>query len=172
MSQRSFIFLFAILLVVFWFAIVKTKFVTRDPFQSPLVGKELVNFELARLDNYNGLYLTSEEIKNDKSGYKLINFFASWCVSCTIEHSSLLEISQLNNVSIYGIAWKDSSDKVDNWLKKHGNPYKIVALDVKGMTKFDFSLIGIPETLVVDENNIVVAHFRGPITFESVANLF
>lgn len=171
MSQRSFIIIFAIILVVFWLAIVKTRLVTRNPFESPLVGEQLPEFRLARIDNHNGLYFTNLDIKNDDAEYKILNFFASWCVSCRLEHNSLIEISTLKNVEIYGVAWKDVGDKVDNWLKTYGNPYTIVALDMKGTTKFKFSLIGIPETLIIDKNNVVIAHFRGPVTFDTVAKI-
>ena len=46
----------------------------------------------------------------------MINFFASWCPPCKVEHPFLLELSK--EFSIYGIAKKDNFIDINKWLEK------------------------------------------------------
>ena len=52
----------------------------------------------------------------------IINYFASWCAPCRVEHKVLDKFSRDN--IIIGIAYKDSKKNVKSFLEELGNPYK------------------------------------------------
>ncbi|NKB36075.1 MAG: DsbE family thiol:disulfide interchange protein [Gammaproteobacteria bacterium] len=133
---------------------------------SPLIGKPLPEFDLAQLhDQTQSL---------DKSMFLgevvLINFWASWCVSCRYEHPILLEYARSGNASIYGMNYKDTRSDALNWLKEYANPYRLSAFDPEGRTGIDFGLYGVPETYVVDQKGIIRYKHIGPISQEDMKN--
>ena len=46
----------------------------------------------------------------------VVNFFASWCESCQLEHPVLMKLAGAGKVAIYGVAWKDKAAPVVKWL--------------------------------------------------------
>lgn len=109
-----------------------------------------------------GEFLTHNDIKGS---YALVNVFASWCVSCLIEHPLLLKIKASRpNIRIIGIAWNDPPEATRQWLKKHGNPYHKIGIDQEGTAIFDLGVSGAPETFIVDPKGIILGHYKGPMT--------
>ena len=72
---------------------------------SNLISKKAPVFELQKLNNYK--LLTPRDLQN-KEQLKIVNFFASWCPPCKVEHPQLMELA--NNYKIYGIAKKDNGE--------------------------------------------------------------
>ena len=94
----------------------------------------------------------------------LINFFASWCAPCEVEHPILIEISDKHkNVFLLGINYKDKKNDAIEFLET-GNPYNNTAVDIKGEIAINFGVYGLPETFIVDENGIIIFKHVGPIT--------
>ena len=120
------------------------------------------------------LELDSEEkfsnldIKGGEKPYKLLHFFASWCGVCKKEHPDMMILSQHKNIEIIGVAWKNKAKTVNNWLGQKGNPYDRILIDRVGGTKHIFGLAGVPESFLIDDQNIIVVHFRGPINLENI----
>ena len=56
--------------------------------------------------------------------------------------------------------------KAIQWLKELGNPYSNIAIDAKGLIAIEWGVYGIPETFIVNQNNIVQYRHVGPITKE------
>ena len=94
----------------------------------------------------------------------LLNVFASWCVTCQIEHKYLMEIAKNNpDLKLIGLAYKDDPTATLNWLRKFGNPYSEIVVDREGLTGIDWGVYGVPETFVVDEKGIIVYKNIGAI---------
>ena len=60
----------------------------------------------------------------------IVNFFASWCTPCLAEHPLFTRLGEREGAAIVGIAWKNKRDDALPWLKKLGDPYKLVGLDL------------------------------------------
>lgn len=131
----------------------------KKPQESPLLGKNLPEFSLPAIGEGR---LESRSIK----GPAIINFFASWCVSCRYEHPALLELRQGRKIRIYGIAWKDKEANAAAYLKEQGNPYSAVGLDETGKTAISFGLTGAPESYVLDSGGKIVAVIKEPLSNE------
>lgn len=93
--------------------------------------------------------------RNDLVGQvTLVNFFASWCAPCRVEHAQLMAIKR-QGVHLIGIAYKDKNEDSLAWLAENGDPYSVVAADASGRTAIDFGVYGVPETYLVDKTGAV-----------------
>ena len=90
-----------------------------------LSNYDLKNFPEFQLNDLNGNPVQSESLK----GIKVLNVWASWCITCLVEHPFLTKLSE-QNIQIIGLNYKDSDLKANAWLKKHGNPYLFSIYDV------------------------------------------
>lgn len=96
-------------------------------------------------------------------GVKLVNFWASWCAPCRVEHP-LLKVLAEEGVPIYGINYKDDPAKALGFLAELGNPFAGVGADASGRMGLNWGLYGVPETFVIDGAGKVVLRYAGPIT--------
>ena len=112
-------------------------------------------FSLPNLENNSIIDNTSLD------GDYIVNVWASWCITCRVEHPYL---SQLNKggIRIIGLNYKDERTDASKWLKKFGNPYDVVIYDIKGTLALDLGVTGAPETFLVS-NGEVVAHYQGEV---------
>lgn len=94
---------------------------------------------------------------------KLVNFWASWCAPCRVEHPNLQMLAD-EGVVIYGVNYKDDPAKAMGFLRELGDPYTAVAADESGRTGLDWGLYGVPETFVLDADGTVILRFAGPVT--------
>jgi cytochrome c biogenesis protein CcmG/thiol:disulfide interchange protein DsbE len=98
----------------------------------------------------------------------VINFFASWCVPCRIEHPVLMRLAHDDHVPIYGIAYKDKPEDAGRLLAQFGDPYEVTGMDLDGQVGLDFGVYGVPETYVLDKTGTIRMRFVGPLTEEIV----
>lgn len=98
---------------------------------------------------------------------KLVNFFASWCAPCRVEHPNLAKLAA-DGLPIYGVNYKDDPARAQAFLAELGNPYTAVAADPQARTGLDWGVYGIPETFVLDGDGRVIFRFAGPLTQRSI----
>ncbi|MBI29001.1 MAG: Thiol:disulfide interchange protein DsbE [Alphaproteobacteria bacterium MarineAlpha5_Bin11] len=135
----------------------------KDPSAPPsaLLNKKIPNFYVE--DLINAEKTINQNILKDKK--VLINFFASWCSPCKVEHPLFLKIKEKNpNLIILGFNHKDKKNEALLFLKDLGNPYSLIGIDKDGKVAMDFGVYGLPETFVVNENGIIIFKHTGPIT--------
>jgi cytochrome c biogenesis protein CcmG, thiol:disulfide interchange protein DsbE len=126
---------------------------------SPLIGKPAPAFALPVLDDATTLSLESL-----KGRTVLVNFFASWCAGCQVEHPLLLKLANQDGVPIVGMDYKDEPADGREWLARRGNPYETVALDRHGAVGLDWGVYGVPETYVVGPDGTILYKHIGPVT--------
>lgn len=122
--------------------------------KSPMIGKQIPAFKLISLD---GDSLNNQEFTNE---VVVINFFASWCVTCLAEHEHLKELAK--NVRLYGIAWRDENTK--QYILEHGNPYHKIGIDKKGDIGIEFGITGVPQTFIIDKDGKIIFAYPGNLT--------
>jgi cytochrome c biogenesis protein CcmG/thiol:disulfide interchange protein DsbE len=139
---------------------------SRDPHEvpSPLVDKPAPAFRLAQLDD-PGKQLSPADLKGQ---VWLLNVWASWCVSCRVEHPLLVQLAKANIVPVIGLNYKDTIPLGRAWLADNGDPYKASVVDADGRVGIDWGVYGVPETFVVDKNGVIRYKQIGPITQESL----
>ena len=110
--------------------------------------------------------------KLDQSDFKneiiLVNFFASWCVPCIVEHDFLFELKKQKPIKIYGINYKDNIKNLEIWLEKLGNPYSKIGIDKTGITGINWGVNGIHESFLIDQNGIIKHKVTGVINEKQI----
>lgn len=106
-----------------------------------------------------------------QSPVHIVNFFASWCAPCVVEHPNLITLVQKTKAPIHGIVIKDSKVNIELYLKDHGNPYQTLSENNSDLSKI-FNIRGIPETYVLNHEGRVMLHFQGPIMRRDMETTF
>lgn len=138
----------------------------RDPSQvpSPLIGKAAPQFTLAQLHQPERTLSTADM----RGQVWLLNVWASWCVSCRVEHPLLLDLARANIVPVVGLAYKDKPQDGLAWLASNGDPYTLSIVDQDGRVGIDFGVYGVPETFVIDKTGVIRYKQIGPLTAEAL----
>jgi cytochrome c biogenesis protein CcmG/thiol:disulfide interchange protein DsbE len=131
---------------------------TGDELPSALVGQPAPALPDSPLGNLP--LATAEMLRGDVT---LVNFFASWCAPCRVEHPHLQALAA-QGVEVLGVAYKDDPASAAAFLDELGNPYAAAAQDPQGRAALDWGVYGVPETFVVDAEGRVVARMAGPVT--------
>ena len=138
----------------------------RDPREipSPFIDKPAPAFKLEQLHDAAKPFAPEDM----KGRVWMLNVWASWCVSCRVEHPLLVEMSKRNIVPIVGLNYKDQREAGVQWLTRFGNPYVLSAYDLDGRVGIDYGVYGVPETFVIDKQGVVRYKQIGPITPEAL----
>ncbi len=134
----------------------------RDPQVQPkaLVGKPVPDLTLPSLADGEPVKLRALAAAD---GPIVINFFASWCAPCEIEHPVLIGLKK-RGVRLVGVAYKDSAPKSQAFLDRLGDPFREVLTDRDGRAGIEFGVTGVPETYLVGRDGIILAKHTGPLT--------
>ena len=132
-----------------------------------LVGNKLADIELKGLQSKE--FITNDDFKNNK--YTLINFWASWCAPCRVEHPYLMMLSKNKDIKILGINFKDKKINALKFLKDLGNPYEYLTRDSNGKQSVNFGIYGIPESILIDNKLTIIKKFVGPLTKQDLNNI-
>ena len=158
--------IFVIFISVFLFIfLLQEKNPNKPP--SALLNEDLPKFKLVNLFDKK----ESLSTKDFKNKITLINFFASWCAPCKVEHPLFFEIKKNhNNLFILGINMQDEDNKAIDFLNLDGNPYDYVGIDKHGFIAVEFGVIGLPETFLVNSSGKIIYKYLGPLTKEVIKN--
>ena len=132
-----------------------------------LVGNKLGEIELVSFEDDS--IFTNDDFK--KNSFTLINFWASWCAPCRIEHPQLMELSKENNIKILGVNFKDKKINALKFLKDLGDPYEYLTRDSNGKQSVNFGIYGIPESILIDNKLTIIKKFVGPLTKQDLNNI-
>ena len=147
---------------------------------SPLVGKPAPIFALEKIGAPQQNFSPQEM----RGKVWLLNVWSTWCVSCRQEHPVLVEMAKNPALTLVGLNYKEvrgdgafDMDKIapdaertlalkraQAWLKTHGDPYTLSALDLDGRVGIDYGVYGVPETYVIDKAGLIRLKHTGPIT--------
>ena len=140
----------------------------RNPEVQPdaLVGQPVPDLVLPSLEG--GREVSVREAV--KGGPVLVNFFASWCAPCEIEHPVLMDL-QRQQVKVIGIAYKDAPANTEAFLTRLGDPFAARLVDRDGRAGIEFGVTGVPETYLIGADGIILDKHTGPLTGADAARL-
>jgi len=98
---------------------------------------------------------------------KLVNFWASWCAPCRVEHPNLTLLAA-EGLPVYGINYKDRDRNALAFLQELGDPYTALGTDPKGAMALDWGVYGVPETFLVDGDGTILTRVAGPVTERAI----
>ena len=124
-----------------------------------LVGNKLADIELRSLQSDK--FFVNDDFKNNK--YTLINFWASWCAPCRVEHPYLMRLSKKKGIKLLGINFKDKKINALKFLEELGDPYDYLAKDSSGKQSVNFGIYGIPESILIDNKFNILKKIIGPL---------
>ena len=158
--SHIFIFLItAFILLIFFYSLFENK----NYIPKRIINK-IENISIEEFDSDNNIKL-AELFENEK--YILINIWASWCVPCRQEHQYIKNISEIPNLKIIGLNYKDKKNNAKNFLDELGNPYDIILKDPNGTKSIYLGAYGVPETFLIDSELNILKKYIGPINLEN-----
>lgn len=102
-------------------------------------------------------------LSNRRGEWVLVNFFATWCVPCRIEHPELVKFAaeHANDpVQVVSVAFSDQADAIQSFFAENGGTWPVLPADT-GSIALDYGITGVPETYVVAPNGQVIARLEG-----------
>lgn len=104
------------------------------------------------------------DIDQYRGRWVVVNFFATWCTPCRVEHPELVAFDErhqgTNDVEVVSVAFDDQDDDIREFFARNGGAWSVIPKDTNRVA-LDFGVTGVPESYVVDPNGIVVAKFEG-----------
>lgn len=144
-----------------------------DPKKIPseLIGKKASDFHASWIQGNELVSNANSQVLqlSDFAGKTLVlNFWASWCLSCRQEAQELESFWQKhrgNNVVVVGIAIQDEKQAALAFAKQFNKNY-ILGLDDTGKIAIDYGVTGVPETFIIDKTGTIVHKEVGPVTLD------
>lgn len=118
---------------------------------SPLIGRPAPAFTLADLD---GNVVNLEALRGRPV---LINFWATWCQPCVVEHPILQAAARRweGRVHFVGVVYQDDPSLIHRFVESRG-AWGPSLLDPAGRVAIAYGVYGAPETFILDRDGVVV----------------
>ena len=133
-----------------------------DPQRGALIGRSAVGQPAPPI---LGVTLTGDvfDLDAQRGRWVVVNFFATWCAGCIIEHPELVEFSERHaagDAVVVTVAFDDSPGAVRSFFERAGGDWPVLAGGV-GSVPVDYGVTAVPETYLVSPAGYVVDKLVG-----------
>ena len=145
---------------------------TREPStdrqsESDLIGKAAPELTGQTLDG------GSFDIDNQLGRWVVVNFFATWCRPCVVEHPELesfqREHAARGDAVVVSVLYDDDADKAKEFFEQRGGDWPVV-LDDSGIAAY-YGVTAVPETYLVAPSGRVLVKLTGGVTQDGLENI-
>jgi cytochrome c biogenesis protein CcmG, thiol:disulfide interchange protein DsbE len=128
-------------------------------------GAQAINFTLKDIDG------NTYQLSDFKGQTVVLNFFATWCQPCIDEAPELEAFGRdYQDAQLIILARGESQKRMEKYIEETGSKL-LYLLDTKADVSDDYSVIGQPETLIINGNGVIVERFSGPTTKDKLIEL-
>ena len=113
-------------------------------------------------------------VQGNLSGESLIivNLWASWCIPCIEEVDELKKISDDSRFYVIGLLVDDSMENGKEFIKEYDIEYENqLNQDVVEVILTEFKWSGIPTSVVLNLDYVIIKTFNGPITYTMINDI-
>lgn len=107
------------------------------------------------------------DLAGERGRWVVVNFFATTCVPCIIEHPELIAFDEahtpVGDASVVSIAFSDSARNVAEFFEENGGDWSVLGEDT-GRHAISYGVAAVPETYLVSPQGVVTSKFIGGIT--------
>ena len=131
--------------------------------ESPLVGRVVP--ELAGRTLAGGQF----DIDNARGSWTVLNFFASWCIPCAVEHPELVALSELTgpeSVQVVSVTMGDTEADAAAFFEQRGGDWPVIVDATSAPARF--VVLQVPETFLIAPSGLVVGKWNGEIKADEV----
>ena len=158
--------------LVILLALLSWKVVNRDEVEgafapSTLDGKRAPTLEGTTLDG--AMY----SLDNDRGSWVVVNFFATWCPPCVLEHPELIKFAQRHLATgdrrvvsvIFG--GPQEAALARTFFDRNGGSWPVVNHPT-GIVAVDYAVAKVPESILVAPSGFVYGKIRGGVTADAL----
>ena len=106
--------------------------------------------------------------------WAVVNFFATWCVPCRVEHPELVAFEEqhapLGDAAIVSVLYDDDPDEALQFFEERGGSWPVI-IDPEGAIGVAYGVARVPETFLVAPDGTVVQRLVGGVTNEQLSGL-
>ena len=161
MLKRNFILSILVL-------IISVTFLTYNPPAEVEISEN--NNESVELSSIRNITSVHENLSGES--FIIVNLWASWCIPCIEEVDELKKISNDSRFYVIGLLVDDSVENGKEFIKEYDIEYEnqLNQDDVEViLTEFKWS--GIPTSVVLDLDYVIIKTFNGPITYAMINDI-
>ena len=164
-SRRGWVVIGAVVLGIALIASLLSFGLTRNPevLRSPLIGRGAPDFALRTIDGARTVRLSDL-----RGQVVVINFWASWCRDCRVEHPALTaawERYRDQGAVVLGIAFQDRKEESAAFVREFRTDWPLLS-DPDSKTALAYGVYGIPETFFVAPDGRVAYKHIGAVPYE------